>query len=215
MQSTAYIPKKTIYLIRHGQTDFNKQGIVQGSGINSSLNEEGKHQAEKFFHRFKEVPFEKIYVTELIRTHQTVAPFQSLNIPIEIIPEFNEINWGILEGVKPTPEHQIEFSAMLANWRNGELDKCVSGGETPLELYSRQQKGLEKILNNPENLVLLCMHGRAMRSFLCLLTQTPLRLMDTFDHDNLCLYVLEQEENASTFKITLHNHQDHLQTTNE
>ncbi|EJF08716.1 histidine phosphatase family protein, partial [Pontibacter sp. BAB1700] len=33
---------KKIYLIRHGQTDFNLQGIVQGSGVDASLNELGR-----------------------------------------------------------------------------------------------------------------------------------------------------------------------------
>ena len=41
--------KKTIYLIRHGETDFNRQGIVQGSGVDSDLNELGLAQAEAFF----------------------------------------------------------------------------------------------------------------------------------------------------------------------
>jgi probable phosphoglycerate mutase len=39
MQNSLTMSKKTIYLIRHGQTDFNKQGIVQGSGVDSSLND--------------------------------------------------------------------------------------------------------------------------------------------------------------------------------
>jgi bisphosphoglycerate-dependent phosphoglycerate mutase len=68
--------KKTIYLIRHGQTDFNKQGIVQGSGVDSSLNEEGHAQARKFYEAYHHINFDKIYVTELQRTHQTVAPFK-------------------------------------------------------------------------------------------------------------------------------------------
>ncbi|HNU42529.1 MAG TPA: histidine phosphatase family protein, partial [Cyclobacteriaceae bacterium] len=32
---------KKIYIIRHGQTDFNLKGIVQGSGVDSSLNVRG------------------------------------------------------------------------------------------------------------------------------------------------------------------------------
>ena len=93
MQNSDTRIKKTIYLIRHGQTDFNKQGIVQGSGVNSSLNEEGHLQASKFYEAFNHIPFNKIYVTELQRTHQTVAPFAEKNIAIEIVPEFTEINW--------------------------------------------------------------------------------------------------------------------------
>ena len=59
MQNSTTMSKKTIYLIRHGQTDFNKQGIVQGSGVDSSLNDEGHAQARKFFEAYHHINFDK------------------------------------------------------------------------------------------------------------------------------------------------------------
>lgn len=67
--------KKTIYLIRHGETEYNKRGIIQGSGINSDLNDKGKHQAQLFYMAYKHISFDKIYISELNRTYQSVAPF--------------------------------------------------------------------------------------------------------------------------------------------
>ncbi len=209
MQNSTSNCKKTIYLIRHGQTDFNKQGIVQGSGVDSDLNSEGQEQASKFYKAYNHIPFEKIYVTELKRTHQSVLPFREKNIPIEIIPEFNEINWGILEGKVPNDENTKTFLSILDKWRNNELNVCIENGETPLEMFERQKNGLTKILESNHETILICMHGRAMRSFLCLLTGTELRKMDEFAHDNLCLYVLQETE-KNKFQILLHNYQDHL-----
>jgi len=210
MQNSLTMSKKTIYLIRHGQTDFNKQGIVQGSGVDSSLNDVGHAQARKFFEAYHHINFDKIYVTELQRTHQTVAPFGHKNIPIEIIPEFNEINWGIFEGKLPTPENTQTFLQILQRWRNGELDHCIENGETPLAMFERQSKGLSRILENEsEQTILICMPGRAMRSFLCLLTGTELHKMDEFDHTNVCLYKLEQKVDG-TFEILLSNYLEHL-----
>jgi probable phosphoglycerate mutase len=210
MQNSTTLSKKTIYLIRHGQTDFNKQGIVQGSGVDSSLNDEGHAQARKFFEAYHHINFDKIYVTELQRTHQTVAPFGQKNIPIEIVPEFNEINWGIFEGKLPTPENTKTFLQILQRWRSGELDHCIENGETPLAMFERQSNGLSRILKNEtEETILICMHGRAMRSFLCLLTGTTLQNMDNFDHANVCLYKLEQKED-NTFEIILNNYTEHL-----
>ena len=40
---------KHIYLVRHGQTDFNLKGIVQGSGVDASINETGLKQAQAFY----------------------------------------------------------------------------------------------------------------------------------------------------------------------
>ena len=212
MQNSTSKPKKTIYLIRHGQTDFNKQGIVQGSGVDSDLNLEGQEQARKFHRAYQHIPFERIYVTELKRTHQSVAPFIEQNIPQEIIPEFNEINWGILEGKVPNEENTQTFLSILSQWRNKELSVCIEGGENPIEMFDRQNRGLERIMDTDYEKILICMHGRAMRSFLCLLTGTELHKMDEFAHDNLCLYILEEQEN-SKFKIIVHNELSHLRTS--
>lgn len=209
MQNSDSKTKKTIYLIRHGQTDYNKQGIVQGSGVDSSLNDEGHLQARKFHDAFHHIPFNKIYVTELQRTHQTVAPFANKNIPVEIVPEFNEINWGILEGKVPTKENTETFQRILAEWRNGALDISIENGETPNAMYNRQKIGLDRVLNSDHETILICMHGRAMRSFLCLLTGTELHKMDDFEHNNVCLYLLEETEN-NIFTIKLRNYLDHL-----
>ncbi|MFW5879460.1 MAG: histidine phosphatase family protein, partial [bacterium] len=61
---------KTIYLIRHGQTDYNKKGIVQGSGIDASLNDLGRQQAEAFYDAYRNMPFDKIYISDLKRTKE-------------------------------------------------------------------------------------------------------------------------------------------------
>ena len=66
---------KTIYLIRHGETDFNRQGVVQGSGVDSDLNELGQAQAEAFFQAYQHIPFDKVYTSALKRTHQSVKKF--------------------------------------------------------------------------------------------------------------------------------------------
>ncbi|MBL7811341.1 MAG: histidine phosphatase family protein [Bacteroidetes bacterium] len=201
---------KTIYLIRHGQTDYNKRGIIQGAGVDTNLNEHGELQAIQFFRQYKEVPFQRIYASMLKRTHQTIAPFRELNIPVEFMPELNEINWGIMEGAVPTEETTAEFVAILKEWRNGNLDTCVQNGETPLALFARQQKALSRLLSDSESPVLVCMHGRAMRSFLCLLTGHPLKDMDDFEHGNVCLYILEQIPDTDTFRILVRNSRAHL-----
>ena len=201
--------KKTIYIIRHGETAYNKKGIIQGSGIDSDLNEVGRKQAEQFFQAYYHLPFDNIYTSELKRTHQSVEPFLRAGKSMEIMPEFNEINWGIFEGLKSTPESFKRYTAMTDDWRAGLLDRCVDGGETPNQLQKRQAVGLQKVLDRPhEKQILICMHGRAMRSFMCLLTKTPLEQMDDFKHNNLCMYKLDYD--GETFDIVEHNCIKHL-----
>jgi len=64
-------------------------------------------------------------------------------------------------------------------------------------------------MQEPHETILICMHGRAIRSFLCLLTQRPLKEMDQFPHENTGLYILEHEMELK-FNITTFNRTDHL-----
>jgi len=181
--------EKTLYIIRHGQTDLNLKGIVQGRGIDSPLNETGRRQAEAFYAYYRDVHFDKIYTSTLLRTHQTVAPFLDNGIPVEQLQGLDEIGWGIYEGKEQTPEIMEGFLDLTSRWRNGELDRSVEGGETPNQLARRQRQALSHILSMPqEESVLICMHGRAMRVFLCLLINRDIALMDDFPHTNTALY---------------------------
>jgi probable phosphoglycerate mutase len=208
-QSSDFKARKTIYLTRHGQTDYNQRMIVQGSGIDSDLNDTGREQAQRFHRAFQHVPFSAIYVSQLKRTHQTIAPFvQQIGTPI-ILPELNEISWGILEGKEPTTECYDQFRTITAKWKNGHYDVAIEGGESPQQMFERQKIALNTLMSDPHETVLVCMHGRALRSFLCLLTDTPLCDMDQFPHENTGLYILEHQTNAK-FEITTFNYTDHL-----
>jgi probable phosphoglycerate mutase len=202
--------KKTIYLIRHGETEFNRLGIIQGSGVDSDLNQTGLEQAEKFFKAYHHLRFDRIYSSELKRTIQSVQHFIDAGFEHRALSEFNEINWGIFEGLESNPDYHRMYLSILKDWRAGLLDRAIEGGETPNEMFRRQVKGLEYILErSDEERILVCMHGRALRSFMCLLTGTPLYHMDRYRHSNLCLYVLEQNS-GTTFNILEENSTEHL-----
>ncbi|MBO0360147.1 histidine phosphatase family protein [Hymenobacter sp. BT186] len=180
---------KKIYLIRHGQTDFNVQNIVQGSGIDSDLNEKGRQQAAQFFAAYKQMPFDKVYTSVLRRTHQSVQGFLDMGLPHEQYAALNEISWGVREGTRITAEEDAEYHGVLAQWNRGETHARLTGGESPDEVAARQRPFIELLTSRPEEEnVLVCMHGRAMRVLLCQLLGYPLRRMDAFEHRNLCLY---------------------------
>src|SRR6478736_6501366 len=82
-QNKLKLTSKKIYLIRHGQTDFNLRGIVQGSGVDTSLNERGRDQAQAFFQAYKKVAFDKIYTSALKRSFESVQSFVALGLPYE------------------------------------------------------------------------------------------------------------------------------------
>lgn len=203
---------KTIYLIRHGETDYNKRGVVQGSGIDSSLNETGLAQAQAFYDFYKHIPFEKVYTSALVRTHQSVRHFLAKDIAHESLPELNEISWGDKEGKVPNAKDDMYYNELLQSWSNGNTEEKIPGGESPLEVAQRQKIAVEHILNKEkENPILVAMHGRAMRILLTLLLEQPLQTMDQYEHQNLCLYLLEYSYADSRFTLLKSNDCVHLE----
>jgi len=201
--------QKILYIVRHGQTDLNKQGIVQGRGMNTDLNDEGRKQAELFFNAYKDVPFDKIYISELKRTQQSIQQFIDLSIPYEKLEGLDELAWGIHEGQASTPETTAQFFKLVRDWVDGKLDSKFEGGESPNEVMARQKIALDIIMSRPEEeTVLICMHGRAMRLLLCLLTGKPLSEMETFPHQNLVLYKVAYD--GDKFEIIDFNNAEHL-----
>ena len=182
---------RTIYLLRHGQTDFNLRGIVQGSGVDSSLNDLGRAQARQFFAAYGGVPFDKVYISGLRRTRESVQQFLDLDIPHEVHTGLNEISWGVREGTRITLAEDAEYRHVLGEWADGRTDARLEGGESPEDVAARQRPFIEQLkARSEEQTVLICMHGRAMRVLLCQLLNYPLRCMEGFEHSNLCLYKL-------------------------
>lgn len=199
--------QKEIYIIRHGETDFNQLGIVQGKGVNSSINQLGRAQAMLFFERYKTIGFEKIYTSSLKRTHQTVAPFIEMGIPVEHHTGLDEISWGIHEG-KQDPESFKEFYRVLHEWKQGNVSLSIENGESPLVVQNRQLAFLAELRRSTEQKVLICSHGRAIRILLCTMLDEPLHKMDTFPHQNVSLYKLLFD--GKGFTIELFNDITHL-----
>ncbi len=203
---------KKIYLVRHGQTDFNLRGIVQGSGIDSSLNAKGRSQASQFFDAYKDIPFDKVYTSKLKRTLESVQGFLNLGIPHESLSWQNENKCGNREGLVITPEEHAYYYEVIAAWKNGETNLRIEGGESPQDVFDRQTAAIQHILNHDkEENVLVCMHGRAMRVLLCQILNYPLRCMDEFEHSNLCLYLLSYT--GSMFTVERFNDTAHLTST--
>ncbi len=94
------IKKTEIWLIRHGETDWNSKKCLQG-WRDIPLNDVGKQQAKSIrqWLETKKIPFDRVFSSDLQRAIQTAEIiFKGLGIPSTQEPQLRERNYGIYEG---------------------------------------------------------------------------------------------------------------------
>lgn len=199
---------REIYIIRHGETEYNKKKIIQGRGVDAPLNETGKQQALKFYNQYKERQFDAVFSSNLIRTKQTLQPFSDKGYDILSFSEIDEIDWGSHEGKISTSDLRGEYKKIITSWRNGDYKVTLPNGESPYDVQERLKYFINNTLETSKGRILICSHGRTMRIFLCTLLGYPLSRMDDFTHENLSLYKLKG--NNLNYELLLKNCTKHL-----
>lgn len=108
-----------------------------------------------------------------------------------------------------TPQEDAYYHHMLEEWQRGNTSLRIEGGESPDDVIVRMTPAVDYIMKQrEEGTVLICMHGRAIRILMCHLMNYPLRCMDMFEHQNLCLYVLNYT--GAMFSVEKYNDVAHL-----
>ncbi|MEM6633561.1 MAG: histidine phosphatase family protein, partial [Bacteroidota bacterium] len=185
----------SLFFLRHGQTDYNKQGIVQGGGVDSDLNSTGIKQANAFFQYYQHIEFDKVYCSTLKRTQQTLGPWKQKGYVFEEAEGLKELGWGVHEGRIPTAQQRADFLEIRNRWAQGELDLRVEAGESPREGWNRGYKFIEKVYESHKGeRLLICSHGRQLRILLSGLLDGDVSKMDLYEQPNTGLHVLEMKD---------------------
>lgn len=141
--------KTTLYLTRHGQTEWNVQHRMQGH-MDSALSELGVKQAEWLSLAMQSTPLDKIYASSSPRALRTAEIIRGeRTIPLETSDAFKEIGMGVWEGCDST-ELEAEYPAQYRYfWEDPEKFK-VEGSETFAEVQARALEKLQDILAQHE-----------------------------------------------------------------
>lgn len=180
-----------LYLVRHGETEYNRQGIVQGGGIDSELNETGIAQAEALARRLAGEPVDKIYASTLERAKQTATVVSAPHEPVSktYLRDLEEMAWGVFEGEPPSVERDEAMDEIKESWRSGQYDRAIDGGESIEDVERRAWRALNHILTREVgNTVVVVTHGRYLRVLLAsALDGYDLGDMAELDHSNTCV----------------------------
>ncbi len=157
----------SIYLVRHGQTAWNKEEIFRGR-TDVPLDETGLKQAELAGEYFKDMKIEGIYASPLSRAFQTaekIARFHPLKVqPLDGLIDMSFGNWeghGHLEIQKIDPE-------TYRQWREEPHLARLPGGESLDDVRCRAMASLEEVISkHPGETLVLVSHRVVNKVLLC------------------------------------------------
>jgi broad specificity phosphatase PhoE len=163
----------TLYLARHGQSEWNHQSLVTGQ-LDPALSPTGRQQSEALAACLHDEPLAAIYTSSLQRTIQTALPSATgQGLPIVSLPGLNEIHLGVLQG-RHRDERDPQAQALWAQWQADLWGYRVPGGERFDEFAQRVDAALQTILQQHRGQRLLVVGHRATnRVLLGTLLQWP------------------------------------------
>ena len=159
-----------LYIIRHGETDYNVEGRLQGwSDI--PLNEKGRKLAEVTGKALKDVPFDLVITSPLERAVETAKlVIGDRKVPFVVDRRIIECGNGEWEGLN---KEEIEAKGFGEEYEKIRTDpmkyKGGPGGETIKQVLKRTAEFLDEILANPQyqdKTILISLHGGSMRAML-------------------------------------------------
>ncbi len=190
----------TLYLVRHGETDYNRQRIVQGRRIDSVLNTTGQLQARALAGRLRDVPLDAIYTSTQKRAVQTARAVAAHhpNAPLYTTPDFEEMSWGSLEGEASSAHTRQTFASIYERWEAGDFDARVHEGESIVEVQARALRAYRRVLaEQAGHTVLIVAHGRLLRVLLAsILPGYGLARMHDIQHANTSVNRVVVEEDG-------------------
>lgn len=191
---------KTLILFRHGQTDWNHQGIIQGHSDNP-INDTGRQQAHALGNILKKKNLEIIVSSDLPRTVQTAEIVNSyLGIPLHTTHALREVHAGTAQGTLRAEQMQTVF---WNYWNDDHPDYDFLGypeGETKAEAKKRIFDWLRTFVRATEHTqIVICSHGRILRLLIMALIGHTIKLGN-------CEYVeLEYDAPTGSWNIKDYN----------
>ena len=196
-----------IYLVRHGETAWNKEGLFQGQ-TNIDLNETGIKQAEKLHDHLNGDKWDAVYCSDLKRAMTTAQIITSRhNVELTPCTELREMNFGQLEGKNIT---ECFANPVISKWwENRDPDYAPPGGESIRQLAERSCQFMQRINLYSEENIMIVAHGGTIRSLICILMGLDTRYWWQFHIDHTALSIIYATSQRGVI-LSLLNNTSHL-----
>lgn len=183
-----------LFLIRHGQTDWNVKGKIQGS-CDTELNDTGIKQAEELSNMIikNDYKFSKIYSSPQKRALKTAEVLSRVTkVEHVAIEDLKEINFGEWEGMS-WKEVEEKYLAEYEKWYMNRRYTKPPKGESYQEMLERVLSVLHKIINDNCDDVAIVTHSAVIMCIQCYLTKTPFHKMLNFKAENTSITEIDSD----------------------
>lgn len=172
-----------LYFVRHGQSEANILKIVYNRGDKYGLTEKGVEEVKGLVREFKEIKFDKIFTSPLLRAKQTAGIIaEALKLDYEITDSLREFDVGILNGTGDEKSFQLEHEIMQTWMVQNNWDARIEAGENYYDVKERFLNLIDQIKTKEYENIILVSHGGILQ---CMLPFIGSNLKFHYCHENL------------------------------
>lgn len=197
-----------LFLTRHGETEYNRQGIEMGQ-LDVPLSETGRRQARRLASRFRDVPIDAIYASPLDRSRRTAEIVaEPHGLAVVTRDELRERSCGDMEGEQTSVIREL-LTAEGVDWSTWRPD----GGETRAEAVSRALPAVVDVCeSHAEDLVIVVGHSGVNKGLLAAILGDDANDGHRIEQGLACVNELEHRPDG-TWRIHSVNDTMHLSDT--
>jgi len=199
-----------IYLVRHGETEWNRIQRFQGRS-DLPLNQEGKKQVRALALALKNKPLMAIYTSPLLRALETARLIKVFHPSTPIFEEKGliEMDLGEFDGMK-VQDWAEQYPDIRKLWNENPASVKMPGGESLKEVQARAKETLERItrIYPTDTTILMSSHNFVNLTILCDLLKIPLHRFRELRQENAAFNVICKKGNR--FYVELVNEGSHL-----
>lgn len=195
--------RSDLWLVRHGQTDWNLAGRWQGQSPQApGLNDTGRAQAIALRNQLVGREIATVYSSDLLRARQTAELLADpLGLPVNLEPRLREMDLGAWEGLLSS-EISSRFPQLLLERDGDPLHTSAPRGETPACVAERVASALDDIVTKHcGEPVLIVAHGLSLAAILCLAWGISLEQIYDYIPGNASLLHVEWEARARAIEL--------------
>ena len=197
-----------LYIIRHGQTDWNIAKKIQGRQ-DIPLNERGRYQAVCLKKAMENRPVTAVFSSPQIRAMETAKEVASSSGSVVIpVKDLMEINYGSWEG-KTEEELLQEDRALYEAWWSHPAETAPPGGESIIQVNERCQKAWKEIKPQLTGDAAIVAHGGLLAHFMEQLLGSESVAASTVAH-NASITTIEYEPETERFTLVEFDDYRHL-----